>query len=95
MMLPIRNRILTAHMVAVDNRAVHPFLGLLRILHPIHVDEREASGAARPGIGHQLDLVLIYISINIQLTNPNSLNTQSTPMISIPNNNNILSPITT
>jgi len=37
----------------------------------------------------------IYISINIQLTNPNSLNTQSTPTISIPNDNNILSPLTT
>ena len=39
--------------------------------------------------------LLIYISINIQLTNPNSLNTQSTPIISIPNDNNILSPLTT
>jgi hypothetical protein len=36
--------------------------------------------------------MLIYISINIQLTNPNSLNTQSTPIISIPNDNNILLP---
>ena len=36
--------------------------------------------------------LLIYISINIQLTNPNSLNTQSTPIFSIPNDNNILSP---
>ena len=32
--------------------------------------------------GHHL---LIYISINIQLTNPNSLNTQSTSIVSIPN----------
>jgi len=39
--------------------------------------------------------VLIYISINIQLTNPNSLNTQSTSIISIPNDNNILSLLTT
>jgi len=39
--------------------------------------------------------MLIYISINIQLTDPNSLNTQSTPIISIPNDNNILSPLTT
>jgi len=39
--------------------------------------------------------LLIHISINIQLTNPNSLNTQSTPIISIPNDNNILSPLTT
>jgi hypothetical protein len=36
--------------------------------------------------------LLIYISINIQPTNPNSLNTQSTPIFSIPNDNNILSP---
>ncbi len=36
--------------------------------------------------------MLIYMSINIQLTNPNSLNTQSTPIIYIPNDNNILSP---
>jgi hypothetical protein len=39
--------------------------------------------------------LLIYISIDIQLTNPNSLNTQSTPITSIPNDNNILSPLTT
>ncbi len=36
--------------------------------------------------------LLIYISIDIQLTNPNSLNTQSTPIFSIPNDNNILLP---
>ena len=45
-------------------------------------------------VGREYGL-LIFISINIQLTNPNSLNTQSTPMISIPNDNNILSPLTT
>jgi FKBP12-rapamycin complex-associated protein len=39
--------------------------------------------------------LLIYISIYIQLTYPNSLNTQPTPIISIPNDNNILSPLTT
>jgi hypothetical protein len=39
--------------------------------------------------------LFIYISINIQLTNPNSLNTQYTPIISIPNDNNILSPFKT
>ena len=39
--------------------------------------------------------VLIYISINIQLTNPNSLNAQSTPIIYILNDINILSPLTT
>jgi hypothetical protein len=36
--------------------------------------------------------MLISISINIQLTNPNSLNTQSSPIFSIPNDNNILAP---
>ena len=45
-------------------------------------------------VGREYGL-LIFISINIQLTDPNSLNTQSTPMISIPNDNNILSPLTT
>ena len=36
--------------------------------------------------------LLIYISIHFQLTNPNSLNTQSVPIFSITNDNNILSP---
>ncbi len=35
--------------------------------------------------------LLKYICINIQLTNPNSPNTQSTPTISIPVDNTILS----
>ena len=43
-------------------------------------------------VDDDVDYLLIYISVNIQLTNPSSLNTQSTPVISIPNDNNIFSP---
>lgn len=57
MMLPIRYRVLTAHMVPINHRTMNSFLGFLRILNIIHVDKGKASGAAGSWIRDQLDFI--------------------------------------
>ncbi len=98
------NEVELAH-PAIQHRLLTQAIDLGQTSHPLlnvvleHVTEvRGGAGARLHHLGNALRLeehLLRYISISIQLTSPNSLNTQSTPIISIPNDNNILSPLTT
>lgn len=57
MMLAIRYRVFAAHMVAINNRAMDSFLGLLSILNIIHVNKGKASGATGSWISDKFDFI--------------------------------------